>query len=99
MQYNVNVLLKVASTWQIQVLPFGTFWDFLFPPNMVDVWLVESMGMEPVDMEGWLYTYFLIKKLRWKEHLKVFAFFFSQAPKQKGTKLQTKQNHPEAWIK
>ena len=52
MQYNVNVLLKVASTWQIQVLPFGTFWDFLFPPNMVDVWLVESMGMEPLDMEG-----------------------------------------------
>ena len=25
MQYNVNVLLKVASTWQIQVLPLGTF--------------------------------------------------------------------------
>ena len=36
--------------WQIQVLLFGTFWNFFL--NIFDQLLVEVVGKEPVDMEG-----------------------------------------------
>ena len=35
----------VASMWQIQVLLFGTFWNFFL--NTADLWLAESANAEP----------------------------------------------------
>lgn len=36
---------------QIQVLSFGTFWIF-FPPNIFNMWVIETVDAEPIDM-GW----------------------------------------------
>ena len=43
----------VASTQQIQVLLFGTFWNFF--SNVFDPWLVEFEDAETVDTEGQLH--------------------------------------------
>ena len=48
-------MLTVTSMWQIQVLLFGTFWNFFFFFfNIFDPWLVEFMDVEFVDTEGQL---------------------------------------------
>lgn len=49
-QYKVNAVKMVDSAWQIQVLPFGTFWIFF--PSIFDMGLVESKDSESADLEG-----------------------------------------------
>ena len=44
---------------QIQVLLFGTFWNYL--KNVSDPWLIESMDANPVDIESQLYVFITVK--------------------------------------
>ena len=44
--------------WQIQVLLFGTFWNFLFL-NIFDLWLIETAGTEHLFTNGRLYIKYL----------------------------------------
>ena len=41
--------------WQIQVLLFGTFWNFWLE-NICDPQLIETAHAESVDTEGQLYA-------------------------------------------
>ena len=50
-QYKSHV--QLAGARQIQVLLFGTFWNF-FSLGIFDLWLVESEDAEPADTEGLL---------------------------------------------
>ena len=44
-------MLIVAGVPQIQVMLFGTFWTF-FPQNILDLQLVDSINMEPINAES-----------------------------------------------
>ena len=50
----MNAVKMVAGLWQIQVLLFGTFWEFL--QNIFDLWLLESADADPMDTEGQVYV-------------------------------------------
>ena len=47
------------GTEKIQVLLFGTSWDF-FPQSIFQAWLLEPTETEPTNMEGQLYQFFCI---------------------------------------
>ena len=51
-EYNGNAMQTGAQMQQIQVLLFGTFWNF--SPNNLDLWLIESLYVKPLNTEGWL---------------------------------------------
>ena len=55
-----KMLCKLLPARQIQVLPFETFWNFLFRNNF-NRWLVESTVEQPsdkrIDCISKLYTY------------------------------------------
>lgn len=44
--------------------------DTLFFPNIFDLWLVESLYVEPIDMEGPLYSQYVgcLRFLKGKDH-------------------------------
>lgn len=65
------VCKELLGTWQIQVLFFGTSWNFYFP-NTFDLWLAESVDVEPADTEGQLYSDPFADQ-QWLRHLYVIS--------------------------
>lgn len=50
----------VLGMWQIQVLQFDSFWDFL-PQNICDLWAAEFADLKRTGVEGLLYSTAFLK--------------------------------------
>ena len=46
------MLYKITGPQQIQVLPFGTLRNFFSSVVIFDLWLVESVAVELMDMDA-----------------------------------------------